>query len=769
MGETKLWYDRPAEKWTEALPLGNGRIGLMDDGGQKVQTLFLNEDTFWSGFPKDFSWESRAGEYETLWELTRSGRRSQAEELARERFTFPFGESYEPVGEIRIRYPGGKTGNYRRSLDMGTARTETQTGDQIRRALVSYPRQVAALHVTAQTGEMLSMEVELDAPLRHEIQIRQEKLTMLVQAPSLTEPSYSHELQEPVQYWDEPGKRGVRACVVLELRHRGGTLEIRQNRLCLSGAEEATLLAAIRTSFRRWDLPPDVPDEVLWENCRKDLQNAPGFAELEAEHEKDVGRFFDRVSLELEGHGRPELPFDRRLREFDPERPDLGLYELLFQYGRYLMIAGSRPGTQALTLQGIWNREVRPPWSSNYTLNINTQMNYWPVLSCGLEEMELPLWELIRDLTQAGEKTARLLYGAPGSVVHHNTDLWRFTWPVGNQTSGCVGYGFFPMAGAWLCCQLAKRYEYLRRDRELREMYPLLKAAGEFLQSQLRQESDGSLIVGPGTSPENSFLAEGKRHCLDKTTAMGLEITRELLESLERATEVLGEDQEFGEGLKKALQNLRRPEIGPDGTLCEWNGPRQEAEPEHRHISHLYSVYPGDDFLKKGREPYLQAARRSLERRGDEATGWSMAWKACQWARHREGDRALRLMNMQIRPAPTDQIQMKGGGTYPNGFCAHPPFQIDGNFGFTAAVAELLLQCREDEILLLPALPGAWTGGSVRGLMATGRVRTEIAWRDGHGKARLTTDLAQTRQVTTPDGKTRTVELTPGKETVLNW
>lgn len=769
MGETKLWYDRPAEKWTEALPLGNGRIGLMDDGGETIQTLFLNEDTFWSGFPRDFSWESREKEYEKLWELTRSGQFTQAEELARERFTFPFGESYEPVGEIRIRYPGCKTGSCRRSLDLARARTETRTGGQTRRALVSYPHQVAALHVWAPPGEKLSMEVELDAPLHHESVVRQEKLTMLVQAPSLVEPSYSHELQEPVQYWDAPGKRGVRACVTAELRHRGGTLEARQGRLYLTDAQEATLLVAIRTSFRRWDLAPDVPDAALWESCLRDLQNAPAFAELEAEHEKDVGRFFDRVSLELEGPERPELPFDRRLREFTPERPDLGLHELLFQYGRYLMIAGSRPGTQALTLQGIWNREVRPPWSSNYTLNINTQMNYWPVLSCGLEEMEAPLWDLIRELAQAGEKTARLLYGAPGFVVHHNTDLWRFTWPVGNQTNGCVCYGFFPMAGAWLCCQLAGRYEYLRRDEELRQMYPLLKSAGQFLLSQLRQEPDGSLIIGPGTSPENHFVAEGQRHCLDKTTGMGLEITRELLENLVRATEILDQDRDFGESLREVLKKLRRPEIDPEGALCEWSGPRQEAEPEHRHMSHLYAVYPGDDFLKKGRESYLQAARRSLERRGDEATGWSMAWKACQWARHREGDRALKLMNMQIRPAPTDQIQMRGGGTYPNGFCAHPPFQIDGNFGFTAAAAELLLQCREDEILILPALPAAWAGGTVRGLMATGRVRTEITWQGRHGEARLTTDLAQTRQVTTPDGRTRTVELAPGKEAVLNW
>ena len=769
MGETKLWYDRPAESWTEALPLGNGRIGLMDDGGEEVQTLFLNEDTFWSGFPRDFAWESREKDSKKLWELTRQGKFSQAEELARERLTFPFGESYEPVGQIRIRYPGCKAGSCRRSLDMAWARTEMQTGGQERKVLVSFPHQVAALHVWAPAGETISMEVELDAPLRHEIRFRQEKLTMLVQAPSLVEPSYSHELEEPVQYWYEPEKRGVRACVAAELRHRGGTLEHRQGRLCLAGAEEATLLVAIRTSFRRWDLAPDVPDEALWESCLRDLQNAPAFAELEAEHEKDVDRFFDRVNLELEGPARPELPFDRRLREFDPERPDLGLYELLFQYGRYLMIAGSRPGTQALTLQGIWNREVRPPWSSNYTLNINTQMNYWPVLSCGLEEMEAPLWNLTRELAQAGEKTARLLYEAPGFVVHHNTDLWRFTWPVGNHTPGCVSYGFFPMAGAWLCCQMAKRYEYLRRNEELREMYPLLKSAGQFLLSQLRRESDGSLIVGPGTSPENNFLEAGQRHCLDKTTAVGLEITRELLEGLAQDTEILGEDREFGEMLRMTLEKLRRPEIDPEGALCEWSCPRQEAEPEHRHISHLYAVYPGDDFLKKGREPYLQAARLSLERRGDEATGWSMAWKACQWARHREGDRALKLMNMQIRPAPTDQIQMRGGGTYPNGFCAHPPFQIDGNFGFTAAVAELLLQCREDEILLLPALPGAWVGGKVCGLVATGRVRTEISWQGGHGEARLTTDLAQIRQVTPPDGKPQTLKLTPGKEMVLNW
>lgn len=757
-----FWYDRPAERWTEALPLGNGRIGVMDDGGLAEQTFWLNEDTFWSGYPRQQITRSKAEIFRRVRDLTAREKIAQAEELFRRELSGPNGESYQSGGALHLILDALPEGAYRRSLSFRQGVSRVRAGVQVREALVSWPSQVFALHLA--DAAPFSLTLRLDAPIRYRVYPNGDGMAMTVEAPSSVEPSYSNVRPEAVCY--DPAHPGMKAVVALEVRQKDGSRRWADGVLRVENASDVTILLAIRTGFRGWDRLPDVPEAELLARCCRDLAQAPDFETLLETQEVDIAAFYDRVDLHLDGPDRPDLPTDRRIREYRPDEPDMGLLVGIFNYARYLLIAGSRPGTQALNLQGIWNREVRPPWSSNYTLNINTQMNYWPVLPLGLPEMQEPLFDLLADLAENGKTTARLLYGAPGFAVHHNTDLWRFTTPVGEQAAGCTSYGFWNLSGGWLCNQLFERWRYTLDRAFLEKLYPILRACEEFYEALLTEEN-GRLYLSPGTSPENNFRTADGRHCLDRSTAMGQEIFRQLLENCLCASETLGQDGDKYEHRIGLLKRLAQPEIDSRGALTEWHRERTEAEPDHRHLSHLYGIYPGRTLLD---DPERKAAARtSLELRGDEATGWSIAWKACQWARQGDGDHALRLLSMQLRPAEAGEIRMQGGGSYPNGFCAHPPFQIDGNFGFGAAVCEMLLGSWDETIRLLPTLPKAWSRGRVRGLQAAGRVRVDLSWQDGHGKALLTAERPQERRVRLPDGREITAELTPERPAELNW
>lgn len=770
----KLWYDRPAACWTEALPAGNGRIGAMVAGGSEHERIDLNEDTFWSGYPRRLEHVDTVEDFRKIRELIFQRRYQEAEELFEDRMSFPWGESYQPLGSLKLDFGSEQAEDYRRELCLDDALLSVEYragGVRFRRELlVSAPRQVMAMRVSADRPGAVSFELSMDAPIRHEVRWEEGVLWMQTQAPSLVEPNYHHALKEPVQYSDAPGERGVRAWTAVQVRLEGGSMRCEGGRIRIERADCAVILLAARTSFRRFDLAPDRPDEELRAQCLADLAGVKDYAELREEHVLDHRRYMQRVAFDLGPDGGADLPTDERLRRFDPARPDLGLYPLLFQYGRYLMIAGSRPGTQALNLQGIWNKEVRPPWSSNYTININTQMNYWPALSCGLEEMQLPLIDLACDLAQSGRETARQLYGAPGFVSHHNTDLWRFTWPVGDRNRGCVGYAFWNMAGPWLCGQLFDRYAYTLDEAYLRETaYPVMRAAAEFVLSLLVEDGEGNLIVCPATSPENGFSIAGRHTATDRTSAMSMALARELFGNCVKACEVLGADGDFAQKLRATMARLRPDHIGSDGRLLEYFEEHEEDEPHHRHLSHLYAVHPGSRINREETPELMEACRRSLEGRGDESTGWSLAWKVSQWARHGDGEHALKVLNLQLRMIEENGTHYSGGGSYANLFCAHPPFQIDGNFGVTAGIAEMLLQSRGDRMLLLPALPKAWARGSISGLRARGRVRVDITWDGDEGSARLQSDAAQRLRVSVGSGACTTVELTPGSRMELTW
>ncbi len=749
-------YIRPAAEWTEALPLGNGSIGGMVFGGTVHERIALNHDTLWTGKPHTALREGAYGSFLRAKQYALEGKYREAMLETQENFNYTDVEYYLPLGDLLIdsEMPG-EISDYSRILDLDSAavRVSFLAGEvrYTREVFISYPDKVLAIRFSASKEKSLSMTLSLASPLRHSTDCVRlgektgepsrdlpDTLVLFGECPGT---SHAGELPK-CEYYEYPEKdedRGIRFAAGVSAIVKGGSAVSCGGALQVQSADECVVLLSVETSFNGYDKLPFTEGKEYIKPLYENLTSAAalGYDALLGRHTDDYRALYGRISLDLgENPGRTTMPTDERLKVFASDLPDAkndpGLYTLLFDFGRYLTIAGSRKGSQAMNLQGIWNDKLTPPWRSDYTVNINTEMNYWPTLPCGLDECFLPLVDFMKVRSVTGEKTAQCFYNAGGFVLHHNSDIWGHTAPV----SGYSQHAFWQGGSGWLCRNLYEYYEYTR-DKEYLEKtaYPIMKKAALFYLELLCDRGDGRLSVCPSTSPENAFLYEGGESSVAKYTTMTDSIVYDLFGNCIEAARELGEDfdAEFIADLTSRKTAMSPFAVGRDGRLLEWNEDFREREKTHRHVSHLYGLHPAHLITPEETPELCTACRKTLEARGDAGTGWSLGWKINFYARLRDGDHAQKLLDMQLRPAlPDTYTGHRPGGTYPNLFDAHPPFQIDGNFGAVSGILEMLAGAANDgKLLLLPALPSSWKNGTLRGMRLRNGKILDLAWKDG--------------------------------------
>tara|TARA_R110000787_G_scaffold276027_2_gene384840 strand:+ start:675 stop:3014 length:2340 start_codon:yes stop_codon:yes gene_type:complete len=737
-----LWYEQPASVWTEALPVGNGRMGAMVFGGIRQERLQLNESTLWAGQPYDPVNPAARAALSKVRVLIFEGKIAEAEALANDAIlaTPSTQMPYQAFCDLMLDFPGlGQTSNYRRSLDLDSAMATTRfTADGIdhqRQVIASAGDQVIAMRLTASGEGQLNVDIGLASP--HKI--------VAVAADG------SASLLMTGRNGDAAGiKGGLQFAARLSASAEGGRIEPGAGgRLQVRGANAVTLMIAMATSYRRFD---DVSgDPVAATQATLDRVRGRSFARVAADATDAHRRLFRRVSIDLGRSAAADLPTDKRIAA-SPTQDDPALAALYFQYGRYLLISSSRPGGQPANLQGLWNESLSPPWGSKYTINVNTEMNYWPAETTHLGECVTPLVDMVRDLAVTGARTAATMYGARGWVAHHNTDLWRASAPIDGAQ-----FGLWPTGGAWLCTHLWDHYDYGRDRAFLTSIYPLMVGATRFFLDTLQPEpKTGYLVTNPSMSPENPH-GHGGTLCAGPT--MDMAILRDLFGQTIAAAQILDSDAALVAELEAARARLAPYQIGRQGQLQEWRQDWDADAPEqdHRHVSHLYGLYPSHQISVENTPDLAAAARRTLEIRGDRATGWATAWRITLWARLRDGDHAHRILGYLLSP----------DHSYPNMFDAHPPFQIDGNFGGTAGIIEMLLHSHGDIIDLLPALPSAWPKGRVTGLRARGRCGVDLTWRNGRlTRVTLHPDMDGQRTIRL-GGRRARVSLKAGRALVL--